>query len=220
MGDGGGVLSGLPELVGRGGRAPARGPVHLPDRRGAARALRRRADAAAARRAGERAVARARDAAADRRRGQDLGRGRRAVRRRRDPPLRVAGRDAGRARAHDHRLRRRDHLRAGGQAGAREAARDDRDADGRGPPARPGRAADGRGHRSEQARTTCRATSSSAGSWARIRTPARSRWGPTYGPGRSCGCTRATPRAPTATCAPHSARGGSRSAGGRRRARS
>ena len=52
--------------------------------------------------------------------------------------------------------------------------------------------------------------------------PDTARWrsGPTCGRARSCGCTRATPRAPTATCAPRSARGGWRSAGGRRRARS
>ena len=43
-------------------------------------------------------------------------------------PMRVAGRGADRARADDHRGRRPHHHRAGGQAGAREAARDDRGA--------------------------------------------------------------------------------------------
>ena len=42
MGDGGGRAQRAARALGRGGRAAARGPVHVPDRRGAARALGRR----------------------------------------------------------------------------------------------------------------------------------------------------------------------------------
>ena len=54
----------------RGGRAAAGRPVHVPDRPGAAPALRGRADAAAARRPRVRPLTRRRDAAAARRRGR------------------------------------------------------------------------------------------------------------------------------------------------------
>ena len=87
--------------------------------------------------------------------------------------------------------------------------------DRRRPRARAGRAADGHRHRRRTSPTTSRATSSCAGSSAPIRTPARSRSAPTCGPARSCGCTRATPPAPTATCARRWARGCS-ALGGRR----
>ena len=201
-------------------RAPALRSVHVPDRRGAARALRGGADAAAPGRARLRPLARRRHAAAARRRGRHLRRGRRALRRRRDPALRVPGRRADRARADHHRLRGADHRRAGRAAGAREAARDDRVAQRRGPAARPGRAADGHRHRREQARLRAGRLPRPRARRRRSRTRARSPSAPTCGRARSCGCTRATPRARTATCATRSARGCSRSAAACRRARS
>ena len=88
------------------------------------------------------------------------------------------------------------------------------------PRAGPGRAADGDRGRRQQARLR-------AGRLPRARrwsapTPRTGQGGgraPTSTPARSCGCTRATPPAPTATCATRSASGWRRSAGAPRRAR-
>ena len=199
--------------------AAALRPVHVPDRRGAARAVALRADAAAARRPRLRAVARRGDAAPARRRGLDGGRGRRPLRRRRDPAVRLAGRGADRARADDHRRRGTDHRRARGQAGAREAARDDRGARRRGPADGPGRAADGDRDRREQARLRA----------GRLPRPRARRRRPRHGPGgrrqrRAAGSGRAAARARRRQRRPRPARrarraDASRSAGGRRPAR-
>ena len=173
IGDGDGVLCRPARPDRRRGGAAALRPVHVPDRRGAARAVALRADAAAAGRPRLRAVARRGDAAPARRRGLDGGRGRRPLRRRRDPAVRLAGRGTGRARADDHRRRGTDHRRARGQAGAREAARDDRGARRRGPADGPGRAADGDRDRREQARLRA----------GRLPRPRARRRRPRHGPG-------------------------------------
>ena len=119
--------------------------------------------------------------------------------------MRLPGRRADRPRADDHGGRRPHHRRARRQARAVEAARGDRGALRRGPRARRRRAADGDRRRPQQARLRA----------GRLPRPRARRRGPRDGPGggrhrrcapaRSCACTRATPAAPTATCARRSA---------------
>ena len=136
----------------------------------------------------------------------DGRRGRRAARRRRDPALRLAGRRADRARADDHRRRRPHHRRAGGQAGAREAARDDRGALRRRPRARPGRAADGDRGRRQQARLRPGRLPRARARRRRSRRPAQVAVARRRAPRPGRAAARARRRAaPTATCARRSA---------------
>ena len=126
--EGRGALTGMARARRRRGHDPARRSRDVPHRRRAS-VPRQAAPAvpvlgglASARTAGRR------HRAVPRRPRGRRGRRWRPARRRRAAPVRVPGRRAARTGAHDHRRRRPHHPRAGGQAGAREAARDDRGA--------------------------------------------------------------------------------------------
>ena len=121
--DGGVAISGMPELEGAGGAIILPDPYSFPTD-GVLTELHGRAPGVPV--LGGLSSARTLDGSAALFLGERGGRrrcGRRALRRRRAAAVRLAGRDADRAGADDHRRRGAGHPRAGGQAGAGGAAR-------------------------------------------------------------------------------------------------
>ena len=123
--------------------------------------------------------------------------GRHAPGRRGDASVRIAGRRADRPGADDHGVRGHVIVRARRQAGARQAARDDRDAAGRRPRAGSGRPADGDRRRLEQAGLRAgRLPRARAGRRRPGHRPGRRRRRGAAGPGRAAARPRRGERRP------------------------